>query len=242
MAKTVLLDNINHRDLRVVTRHSAEFGDSVNQVQIFPTEFGDIQREYPVFFRKDPETGEFQAIALLGLDKGENLFLDETGWHAGYIPAIMARGPFMIGFQQQEVDGELRKEPMIHVDLDNPRVSETEGEPVFLPQGGNSPYLERISYALKRIYDGLTASKQMFAAFLALDLIEPLRVEFKLSDTEQYTATNYYTINQEKLSQLDGASLEKLNKAGFLRMAFLVVTSLANVPKLIDMKNRKRAA
>src|SRR5690606_24669697 len=114
MTKPVLLNNINHRDLRVIPRYSTEYGDSVNQVQTFPTEFGDIQRDYPIFFRKDPESGEFQAIALLGLDKGENLFLDETGWHASHIPAILARGPFMIGLQEQRVEGELRKEPMIH--------------------------------------------------------------------------------------------------------------------------------
>lgn len=242
MARTVLLDNINHRDLKVITRHSAEFGDNVNQVQTFPTEFVDVQREYPIFFRKDPQTGEYQSVALLGLEKGENLFLDGTDWNASYIPAIMARGPFMIGFQEQEVDGELRKEAVIHVDLDNPRVSETEGEPAFLPHGGNSPYLERVGSVLRRIYDGMEANKQMFAAFEAMKLIEPMRVEFMLSETEQYAATHYYTVNQQKLAQLNGDSLEKLNKAGFLMCAFTVILSLGNVPKLIDMKNRKRAA
>jgi hypothetical protein len=242
MTKTVLLDNINHRDLKVITRYSAEFGDSVNQVQTFPTEFGDIQREYPIFFRKDPKTGEFQAIALLGFDKNENLFLDETGaWDASYIPAILARGPFMIGFQEQKANGERRHEPMMHVDLDNPRISKTEGQPVFLPHGGNSPYLEHVSAVLRCIYEGMAASRMMFDAFESMDLIEPVKVEFRLSDTEQYTASQYYTINQDKLAQLDGEKLEKLNKAGLLRGAFLVITSLANVPRLIDLKNRKRA-
>jgi hypothetical protein len=241
MANTVLLDNINHGDLKVITRHSAEFGDNVNQVQTFPTEFEDIQREYPIFFRKAPETGEYQAVALLGLDKGENLFLDETGWHARYIPAILARGPFMIGFQEQEVDGEPRKEPMIHVDLDDPRVSKTEGEPLFLPHGGNSPHLERISRALQTVYDGLEIGRSMFAAFDELELFEPVKVEFQLSDTEQYTAGHFYAISRNKLAGLDGASLEKLNKAGFLQSAFLALSSLGNVSKLIDMKNRKRA-
>lgn len=242
MTKTVLLDNIVHRNLRVIIRHAAEFGDNVNQVQIFPTEFGDIQRDYPIFFRKNPQTGEFQAVALLGMDKNENLFLDETGWRASYIPAVLARGPFSIGLRQQQVDGGLSGEPMVHIDLDDPRVSETEGQPVFLPHGGNSPYLEHITAILKCLYEGVPASKLMFAAFEAMDLIEPVKVEFKLSDTEQYTAAHYYTINQEKLAQLGGDNLEKLNKTGFLRCAFLVLTSLANVPRLIDLKNRKRAA
>ena len=45
---------------------------------IVPTEFADVQREYPIFFRKDPATGEFMSIALLGFSKDENLFLDEA--------------------------------------------------------------------------------------------------------------------------------------------------------------------
>jgi hypothetical protein len=119
----------------LITRHSAEFGDNVQAVLTFPTEYGDIQREYPLLFRKDPGSGEFQSIALLGLERGENLFLDEGRWSASYVPGIVARGPFLIGFQEQEVDGETHREPVIHVDLDDPRVNETEGEAVFLEHG-----------------------------------------------------------------------------------------------------------
>jgi hypothetical protein len=76
MTNAVLLDNVTHKDLRVKTGFTAEFGDSVNQVLVFPTEFAFIQREYPIFFRRNKK-GEYQAVALLGLDKGENLFLSE---------------------------------------------------------------------------------------------------------------------------------------------------------------------
>ena len=40
----------------------------------------------------------------------------------------------------------------------------------------------------------------------------------------------------------NGAELERLNKAGFLRLAFLIISSLGNVSRLIELKNRKRAA
>jgi SapC len=241
MTHTTLLNNIEHGDLRVVTRHSAAFGDNVNQVLIFPTEFEEIQREYPIFLRVD-SNAEYQAVALLGLDKGENLFLDEHGWHARYIPAVQVRGPFLIGFQEQDVDGAPRREPMIHVDLDHPRVSRSEGEPAFLPQGGNSPYLERIARVLRIIHQGVELSKPMFAAFAELDLIEPVAVEIKLNDRERFNLPNFHTIGADRLARLDGASLERLNRAGFLRLAFLILASLGNVNRLIDIKNRKRAA
>jgi hypothetical protein len=179
----------------------------------------------------------------LGWEKQENLFLDEsaeTGWRARYIPAVQARGPFLIGFQEQEVQGETRREPMILVDLDHPRVSESKGEPAFLPHGGNSPYLERIARILRVIHQGAEISTAMFAAFEALQLIEPVAVEIKLSDREAYKLPNYFTIGADKLAALDGAALEILNQAGFLYAAFLVAASLGNVARLIELKSRKR--
>lgn len=241
MTKTVLLDNVNHQNLRVVTRHGADFADNINQVLIFPTEFGDVQREYPIFFRKDAN-GAFQAIALLGLEKDENLFLDADGWQARYIPAVQQRGPFLIGFQEREADGELRSEPMIHVDLDHPRISETEGEPVFLPHGGNTPYLERVSHILRVIHAGVEIARPMFAAFEEMALIEPVSVEIKLDDAEQYDLPDLFTISEERLGELDGAQLKRLNHAGFLGAAYLVLASLGNVSRLIDLKNRQRRA
>jgi len=237
-----MLNNVTHRDLRVITRYGAQFGDEVGTVLTFPTEYADVQREYPIFFRKDPTSGEYHSVALLGFAKSENLFLEQGRWLADYVPGIVVRGPFLIGFQEQDVGGELRQEPMIHVDMDHPRVSQTEGEPVFLPKGGNSPYLDHIAQVLRGIHAGLETSKAMFAAFSALDLIGPVSLDVKLSVEEGYSVVGLHTIDQRKLAALDGASLERLNRAGFLQGAFLVIASMGNVKKLMAMKQRKRAA
>ena len=131
--------------------------------------------------------------------KGENLFLDSGRWDAHYLPGIIARGPFLIGFQERFADGERREEPVIHVDLDNPRVSFTEGRPVFLPAGGNSSYLNQITAVLRGIHQGMDMSKAMFAEFTALGLIEPIKLEVKLNDEETFNLAGLHTISQEKL-------------------------------------------
>jgi hypothetical protein len=241
MSQLVMLNNIAHKDLRVINRFGAEFGDNVGTVPVYPTEYIDVHGEYPIFFREDATTGEYSSVALLGFDRNENLYLNEGRWDAHYIPGIVARGPFLIGFQDQEVDGETRREPVVHVDLDHPRISKTEGETVFLPQGGNSPYLERVSLVLRGIRDGLAMSKAMFAAYTALDLIEPVKLEIKPTSDESYSVIGMHTINQQKLAELDGATLEKLNRNGLLYGAFLVIASTNNVRKLIAMKQARRA-
>lgn len=237
MTNAVPLDNVSHQDLRVRTGYSAEFGDSINLALVFPTEFIYVQREYPILFRKD-QNGELRSFALLGLDKEENLFLDEPAWNARYVPAIQQRGPFLIGLHKTELD----REPMVHVDLDHPRISTTAGEPVFLRHGGNSPLLEHINRMLQIIYNGDGLAKPMFAAFEAEGLIEPMEAEINLDDRVQYKLPNFFTINQERLDALDGAALERLNRSGYLQLAMMVVNSLGNIEWLIELKNRKRAS
>ncbi|WP_231902393.1 SapC family protein [Microbulbifer thermotolerans] len=240
LSDPVLLDNVTHKNLRVITRSGKAFGDSVNLVPVFPPEFGDVQREYPILLRKEKEGG-YQALALLGFDVGENLFLEGDRWQASYIPGVIARGPFMIGFQQWERDGELLREPVIHVDMNSPRIRDggEEGEPVFLPYGGNSPYLERIAAILRAIHQGVTVSKTMYAALESLGLIEPVNIQIEIHRDQHYDLQGYFTIADEKLAELRGDALEELNRAGFLGGAFLLRASLNNVKKLIEMKRRK---
>ncbi len=237
--KTVVLDNIKHKDLKVKQQHSALYGENVNCVMTFPTEFADVHMEYPILFKKNA-SGEFQSVAFLGFEKEENLFLESEQWTASYVPAIIAKGPFLIGFQEALVDGVVTRNPVIHVNLEDPRLSEEEGEPVFLPHGGNSPYLENVMAILRGINDGMTMSRQMFAMFESFELIESVNIEIEVNEMQKFIIKDYFTISGSRLAGLEGEKLEVLNRAGFLGAAFLVQSSLHNVKKLISRKNRKR--
>ncbi|MEG3082180.1 SapC family protein [Sphingomonas sp. PB2P12] len=245
MTNIVLLNNIDHGDLVIATGHGPEFGDAVNQVLVFPTEWQDVQREYPILFRR-AENGQYQSVALVGLDRDENLFLAGGEWRARYVPALHSRGPFSIGVQRSEDGGE--DEPMIHIDLDHPRVAkgagqgtgqgtgQGKGQPVFLTHGGNSPYLNAIADVLRRIHAGVLANEPVFDAFEAEGLIEPVAVEIMLDETTKYTLDDLYTISADRLAALDGAALHRLQSRGYLEAAFWAIASLGTVPHLIERK------
>ena len=182
MTRTVLLDNIAHKDLWVRTGYSAEFGDSINHVPVFPTEFAHVQREYPILFRRDAGGGP-QAGGGFRLRPRQKLFPDgPSRGGRRYVPAVLQKGPFLIGFRKQEADGDIVNEPVIHVDLDHPRISTSEGEPVFLRHGGNSPYLEHANRMLQIIYRGTLMARAMFAAFEEAGLIEPPDIGIQLEE------------------------------------------------------------
>jgi len=240
MASPVLLNNVDHRDVRVRTGHSPEYGDAINMVRVFPTEYEELQREYPILIRRDAD-GRFHTAVLLGLDPDENLFLGSGGWQGRTVPALMQRGPFSIGVPAPGADGAPVGEPMIHIDLDHPRVSRSEGQPVFLPQGGNSPYLDHMAGVLRNIFTGIEVDKTIFDAFDEYALIEPIQIEIKLNESRQYNVPDCYTISLERLMQLDGAALEKLHRADYFRAAVWLASSLRNVGRLIDLKNARDA-
>lgn len=239
MTNIVLLNNVDHHDLRVITRHGPEFGDAVNQLLVFPTEFEAVQREYPIVFRRDQE-GALRPVALLGFARDENLYLDAAGWQARHIPAIQRRGPFSIALQEQVIDGEARQEPVIRIDLDHARVSRTEGVPVFLPHGGNSPYLEHVTGVLRTILTGNGLMAPMLAAFESLGLIRPVNIEIE-GDNQSFSIPEVFTIDEERLAGLGGTEMEALHRSGFLRAAFFAAASLGNIPRLIELRNRKAA-
>ena len=237
MTNHVLLNNKTLAHLKVITKSGVKFGDNISNTLTFPTEFTQIQKEYPILFSKNPETGEFQSVVLFGLKKDENLYLKRGKWQASYIPAVITKGPFIIGHEDKEVNGKVISNAIIYVNMDHPRISETDGEPVFLENGENSPYLNKITQSLATIDEGANISKAMFAAFNEYNLIEPIALDIEFNNGEQISLTGNYTIHREKLAQLDGDALAKLNRAGFLQMAFSVVSSLENVQKLVDLKN-----
>lgn len=228
MPRPVLLNNVDHQHLRVATGHGARFGDAVNQAVVFPSEFEELQREYAILLRRNDD-GAFRATVLLGLERDENLFLAGERWDARYVPALHARGPFSIGVAATG------GEPMVHIDLDHPRLGE-EGTPIFRDQGGNAPLLDHATAVLRSIYTGAQAGEAMIAAWLALDLIAPVSLQLDLDETRRFTVPDCFTIDAARLAALDGTALERLHHDDHLRPAFWINSSLGNVRHLLDRK------
>lgn len=238
MGQHVLLNNVDHHDLRLIMRHGAAFGDNVNQTLVLPSEFQELQRYYPIFFRRTEEGG-FKSVALLGFDKDENLFLDGDRWNAAYVPAMHRVSPFLIG-QPRAAPGEVLPadaDAKILIDPDHARISRSEGEILFLAQGGNSAALNHVAQVLQQVYAGAQASDSMFQAFLDTGLLAPIEIEVKINERQSYILKDLLTISQDALRSLDGAQLQALNQSGFLALAFHVVSSMGNLAYMVTLKN-----
>jgi hypothetical protein len=229
MPNPVLLNNLEHRDLRVITRRGAEFGDKMMSAVTFPSEFRDVQACYPIVFRKTVDGLGFEPIALFGFQEGENLFLHGERWDAPYLPMMVERQPFLIGVSGDQL--------MVNIDIDHPRVSQFDGQQVFLPHGGNTEFLEQTNSLLFGIHEGLQSSPGFLAALLEHELLESFALDVELNDGSQNRLVGFYTINEDRLQALSGEAIAKLHQANYLQAIYLVIASLSNFRALIDRKN-----
>ncbi len=241
MANLALLNNVDHKEVRVITTRAAKYGDNVMFAPTFPAEFRSIQAHYPILFHRNP-AGETCPVALFGFEQNENLFLDESGWHAAYIPAMIRRQPFMIGFQKPKDASETDPLRVLSLDLDHPRISTSEGQALFQPLGGRTPYLEETATLLESIYAGNAHGKQFVGALEAHGLLEQVTLDIQLADGSRNQLLGFYALNEEKVRQLPGLTLEDFSLRGFLLPLFMVLASTLNVRKLIELKNRRVGA
>lgn len=230
MARTARLDNVAHADLSIASGFGAAYGDAVNQMPLFLPEFAAAQRDYPILFQREAD-GLLQAHAILGFARDENLFLDGTRWSARHIPAWARRGPFLIGLTDDE--------PVLHVDLDHPRIVDSAaGQPVFLPHGGHARALEWAMQALREIHVGREAMLAATPIFDAFGLVQPVALEVSITDSDVVRFEDYLAIEPARIDALGGDALAQLNAEGLLQPAVLAATSLGNFGALAA---RKRA-
>ena len=235
MTKVARLDNVQHAALRLRRGHGARFGEAVNQVAVFASEFAQLQREYPILFARAPD-GALQAVAILGFDRDENLFLAGDRWDAAYVPALFRRGPFQLGSSKGEV--------AVHVDLAHPRVAAEgeDGEPVFKAHGGDGHALEAALGALRDLSVGAATSAAMTALFDELGLVEPVRLQVSIDEHRSVDFDGHLAVMPEAIARLDGTAMARLNEAGLLNAAVFAAASLGTMPNLVARKQRMPAA
>jgi len=191
-------------------------------------EFGLVQRVYPIVF----SIGENPIpIALMGLNEGVNVFLDADG-HALdqslYIPAYIRRYPFLLARLTPESD-----ELSLCFDPTSEAVGEFEqGQPLF---DGDGP--SDATKAILEFCEQFETAGQRTAAFM-----EDVKKSGLLMDGEvaiqpegysqPFIYRGFQMIDEEKLRELRGDELRKMNQNGMLPLLYAHLFSLAQMRDL----------
>lgn len=220
-----ILNNVQHKDLRVITQRGAQWGDDIMSAPVTVDEFRKLQAHYPIVFQPD-DKGGFAPAVLFGLQEGENLFLNGEGWDADYLPLSVQRLPFSIGIAEDEM--------RMMVDMDSKRISHgAEGEAVFLPQGGTTDLTENANSVLRTLHEGLEATTDFIQTLMKYELLESFVLDVERPDGSHGQLAGYYIIQEERLAALDASTVGLLHQADYLQPIYMAIASLSNFTKLI---------
>lgn len=215
-----LLNSKDHARLRIRPTQNAV----PHFVQIVLSEFSAAAASCPVLLTKDASTGEFYAGAMLGFKPGEPLKITAAD-RAGFDPLHLVRDGFFVSGEQ------------IAIDRDNPRFSETVGEPLFDEEQRPSVRLRHVQKALFDLHQGIESTRQFIQSMLKLKLIEPIDVSLRFDSGEHLTLQGLYTVSLDSLRALPDAEALELFRAGYLQHAYTMNVSLGQIGVLAHLRN-----
>ena len=92
---------------------------------------------------------------------------------------------------------------------------------------------------LEALHFGHEHNKGFIESLVKYDLLEPFTLKIPLKDNSNNKLVGFYTINEDKLHDLNGTILADLNTNGYLQPIYMALASYSCVTGLIARKNNK---
>lgn len=259
------LDARRHQHLRLDERQAGLSPSQVRQhlVPLALPEVPQAALDYPLVFVS--RQGRLLLCAVVGLNEGDNLFVDEHGhWEAErWLPVQLSQGPFTLqavpsGQPVAPVPAELAAGSAFATDpapgptpaalvlhLDHPQLSTQRGAPLYLPGGHECGHLADVR-ALQADYQaGVRAATALAGRLHRLGLLQHSRLPYAAEQagcSVDGELTQVWLVNEHRLAALDAAQLHRLMACGDLALVQALQLSLNQLPRLAHRLLRRAAA
>jgi len=227
-------DRHGHKKVRLTS--DFRFAGKFHLAYVTIHEFVRAAATYPLIFLEDKERDEFRPVALLGLEAGENLFVDDQGkWDANYIPAIIRRYPFAL---TKATDADRY---IVCIDEASELVNDTEGAALFDEQGQPTQVIENVKRYLTELQQ-MDQVTQEFTRFLAQNnLLTPLSMRVNAADQVR-NITGGYVINEERLNNFSDQKFLDIREKRYLPAIYAHLVSLPQIERLVTLRQGQSPA
>lgn len=222
-----ILNRDKHRKHHLKASGDFEFAGETHFVPLAGQEFFRAARDYPILFIGGEE--QTLPIALLGLEPGQNSYLDENKvWIRGvYVPAFVRRYPFVLAEMGNENSS-------VCFDAAFAGWNEEEGKALFTEEGENSEFLSEIMQFLQNYAFEMKRTQAFVARLKELNLLQQKTLTLTHSSGETYTVRDFMTVDEEALGKLADEDVLALHKDGFLGWIYAHLMSLGSANQLFD--------
>ena len=228
------LSSTVHSHFKTRGAESAPFLAQTHAVPVTIDEFIAVQRFYPIVF----SVGDNPVpLALMGLNEGVNVFVDQDGKLLGeaYVPAYIRRYPFMLARIRPDAE-----ELSLCFDPESGLVGAfEEGNPLFT-DGQPS----ETTQAILKFCEEFELSAQRTNAFMQELKNSGLLMDGEASvqvagQEEPFIYRGFQMVSDEKVQELRGDELRKMNQNGIYTLVTAHLFSLQLVPEIFSKQARQ---
>ena len=216
------LNSGQHSKLKLKRLLTVPGVSQIHAVPVTVEEFTHAQRSFPIIFSAGDDP---VPLALMGLNEGVNTFIDADGKPIDamtYMPAYLRRYPFILARLRPDSD-----ELSLCFDPTSGAFSEDDGEPLF--DGDQPTDLTKNILAFCEQFETAGLRTQAFMNDLKTSsLLMEGEVSIQPDGVEQpFLYRGFRMIDEEKLRELRGDELRKMNQSGMLPLIYAHLMSLA---------------
>jgi hypothetical protein len=211
---------------------------TMNAIPLSYAEIALASRDYPIAFVSGDGERSFLAMAILGLEAQQNLFVNEKAtWDPNtYVPAYVRRYPYCMarvtagGKEQEERIACIEKSAL-----------NEKGDALYDKKGKPLPAWEATKNLLFEFEADLTRTEEMCSTLQSLGLFEPFSVQAVPKGGTPLEMTGVHRVAEQKLAELSGDDLKMLMQKGVLSRVYAHILSQLNFQRLLDRRAAKLA-
>ncbi len=212
-----------HAKFRVRPANGATFVVNQHAIPLTVDEFAMAQRDMPIVFSQGDDG---VPLALMGLNEGINVFIDENGQLRDpytYVPAYIRRYPYMLARLRPEAE-----ELTLCFDPTSPTIGEfDDGDPLF-ENGDATPITKNILEFAEQFEQAGARTAAFMNELRELDLLMDGEVTIQPEGADKpFVYSGFRMINEEKLNELRGDQLRKMTQSGLLPLIYAHLFSLS---------------
>lgn len=226
------LDKQKHAGLGLRKDLGFSWSAEINAVFINAAEFFKASLDYPIAFVREPKSGEFLPMAILGLKAKQNLYVDSLGrWRPHtYLPAYFRRYPFCIA-ELPAKEGEAAQRLVC---VEPAALDKGSEQPLFTAKGDPTPVWENAHKLLEAMEGARQQTRVLTRRLEALNLLVPFDAVTMPRQGERSRLQGLFRVDEEKLSEIQAKDFKTLSKKGELRAIYAHLLSLENFARLLD--------
>jgi hypothetical protein len=221
------------KEHRVVLPAAGTLPPVFHSMMVIPlsySEFSIASHDYPVVFVSGDQGKSATAMAVVGLEQKQNLFVAlQKSWdNSVYVPAYVRRYPFCM--TRVNVGGTEQAERIACVEK---RAISAGGDALHDAKGDATPIWEALRKFLFEFETDLARTEAMCRMVVELELLEPFTMQATPNQGEPLSMTGMFRVQEQKLAELSAGKLKELAQNGVLPRLYAHLMSMSNFNRLL---------